>query len=406
MITIRLIDDSCERYTQKRDCSCLGRRWDNIAEKVKVIKPKGEENNVCAMIMLHDNKIIDHIIVGEEPIDITSNASQYSNIQIGFSFSNETGYIKNSEVVDYYFAEAIKPTDFVPMPPTQEENINNLIGKSFVRSELIGNILNFYNIVGDVISSVDLSGFAGGGGSGGGIVDETDPTVPSYVKEITEENISSWNSKVDQDQLNGIYETITGLGINKANVSYVEQVESIAKGANQAISFPNYQSMVEKFLQEPIDAYNIGQSVLIETLNVPDLWISEIPPLYESYTYTTDEDFVNQLSTNGNVKVGLYVFSPLETQKVNLTDYVKNTDYATGSKAGLVKGNSNQGFYIGNGGDMSIVQATDNDITNRTNKYRPITSNNLDKAVNSVLKERIVLTQKENGAYTLTINKE
>lgn len=33
------------------------------------------------------------------------------------------------------------------------------------------------------------------GGSGGGIVNESDPTVPTHVKNITEENINNWNNK-------------------------------------------------------------------------------------------------------------------------------------------------------------------------------------------------------------------
>ena len=111
--------------------------------------------------------------------------------------------------------------------------------------------------------------------------------------------------------------------------------------------------------------------------------------------------------------------------KVDLTDYVKNTDYATATTAGLIKANSSQGFFIGTNGDMSIVQATENDINNRTNKFRPITANNLDKSVKASLTTntetlteeektaaqswlgvpKIELTLKENGAYTLTINK-
>ena len=181
MNTINIIDKGCERYSLDTECLCLGRRWDNISEQIKVVKPVGEENNVCAMIVLYDGEVIDHIIVGDEPIDITSHHSQYPNIEIGFSFSNETGYIKNSESRNFYFADSIKPTDFVPLPPTQEENLNNVIGKSFVRSAIVEQTLNFYNVAGQIVSSVDLSGFAGG--STGGVVEETDPTVPAWAKQ-------------------------------------------------------------------------------------------------------------------------------------------------------------------------------------------------------------------------------
>lgn len=157
MRIIRLIDSGCERYTQKPDCTCLGRRWDNIAEKVQVIKPKGEENNVCAMIVYADGKPIDRILIGNEPIDITSVLSQFSSVEISFIFTNADGYVKNSEIVSYYFAEARKPDDFVPMTPEQWTNIDVIMGGSIVRQVLEGNIIRSYNLVGQVISEIDLT---------------------------------------------------------------------------------------------------------------------------------------------------------------------------------------------------------------------------------------------------------
>ena len=157
MITIRLIDDSPERYTQKSDNYCLGRRWDNIAEKVQVIKPKGEENNVCAMVVYADGKPVERILVGNDPIYITSVLSQFVNVEISFIFSNANGYVKNSEIISYYFAEARKPDDFVPMTPEQWTNIDVVLGGSIVRQVLEGNVIKSYNLVGQVVSEVDLS---------------------------------------------------------------------------------------------------------------------------------------------------------------------------------------------------------------------------------------------------------
>lgn len=157
MITIRLIDDSPERYTQKSDNYCLGRRWDNIAEKVQVIKPKGEENNVCAMVVYADGKPVERILVGNDPIYITSVLSQFNNVEISFIFSNANGYVKNSEIISYYFAEARKPDDFVPMTPEQWTNIDVVLGESIVRQVLEGNVIRSYNLVGQVVSEVDLS---------------------------------------------------------------------------------------------------------------------------------------------------------------------------------------------------------------------------------------------------------
>ena len=63
MITIRLIGENPERYTQKADTFCLGRMYDHIAEELKVIKPLVEENNVCAMIVKANGEVVDHIII-------------------------------------------------------------------------------------------------------------------------------------------------------------------------------------------------------------------------------------------------------------------------------------------------------------------------------------------------------
>ena len=86
---------------------------------------------------------------------------------------------------------------------------------------------------------------------------------------------------------------------------------------------------------------------MIITLNVPDLWISGIESASQSYTYTTDEAFTTALATNGYVQVGYYKLSALETQKVDLTNYVTNTDYATSNKAGVIK--TANGFAVSNG---------------------------------------------------------
>ena len=185
MITIRLLDNSSERYLQKTDTQCLGRRWDNIAEQIQVIKPVGEEHNVCAMIVSNNGKVIDHIIVGNEPIEVTSNLSQYSNVEIGFSFSNADGYIKNSEIKNYYFAEAQKPSEFVPMTPEQWTNVDLVLGGSIVRVQLDGTALVYYNLEGQELSRADISGLVS---SKQNVIDNrlttTDKSIVGAINEI------------------------------------------------------------------------------------------------------------------------------------------------------------------------------------------------------------------------------
>ena len=105
--------------------------------------------------------------------------------------------------------------------------------------------------------------------------------------------------------------------------------KSIAEGANQALSFSNYSSMVTAFNGYASDKFKVGQNIMIITLEVPDLWIESVESTSSTYTYTTDAAFISALNTNGYVQVGYYKISALETQKVDLTDYYTKSETNT-----------------------------------------------------------------------------
>ena len=130
---------------------------------------------------------------------------------------------------------------------------------------------------------------------------------------------------------------------NKTITSAINEVDSIAKGANQALSYGNYSTMITAFNSLANNVYNVGQNVMIITLQVPDLWISGIESTSQTYTYTTDEAFTTELNINGYVQVGYYKLSALETQKVDLTNYVTFDDYATAATTGVVKTSAQYG---------------------------------------------------------------
>ena len=165
---------------------------------------------------------------------------------------------------------------------------------------------------------------------------------------------------------------------------------SIAEGANQTIVFGNYETMITAFNNLPMDTYKTGQNILIITLNVPDLWISSIEEESTPYTYVDDDTFVNELKTNGIIKVGYFVLSALETQKVDLTDYAKTED--------LPKVSYTYGIYKTTGGILFIDRATESAIDSRTSDYKPIVPSNLDYAVKSVVGGHVTLTQAEYDA--------
>lgn len=191
---------------------------------------------------------------------------------------------------------------------------------------------------------------------------------------------------------------------NKTVPSAINEVNSIAKGANQALSYSNYQAMITAFNNLANNVHNVGQNVMIITLNVPDLWISAIESTSQSYTYTTDEAFTTELATNGYVQVGYYKLSALETQKVNLTDYVKFNNYPSASTAGVIKilstyatamdgqgrlissiksyndySNGNNGMFISKGTLENVITGkgfitSHQDITGKEDKSNKVTS--------------------------------
>lgn len=69
----------------------------------------------------------------------------------------------------------------------------------------------------------------------------------------------------------------------------------------------------------------------------------------------------------------------------DLTEYVKNTDYATQNKGGVVKVHTGYGLKIGELGTLMINKANQEMIDGKGNETNPIVPSNLDYAVRSVL---------------------
>lgn len=118
-------------------------------------------------------------------------------------------------------------------------------------------------------------------------------------------------------------------------VERVDTAESIAKKANQAVSFPAYAEMIYELNSLPNNVFDIGQNIYIERLNVPDLWVSDIRKYSVDLDYTTPEEYIVNIlkpkeeGGQENIQVGYYVLSALESQKVDLTKYVKFEDLDT-----------------------------------------------------------------------------
>lgn len=186
--TIKITDSGIDYYTIEPKKVILGRMYDNDADTIKIERPINELNSVCTMIITKpDGKVVDHIIMENDTYNIENVVSQHRLVKIGFSFSRQDGYVKNSEIILGEFLLAQKPDDYVPVEPKQKKNIDYLIQFGFTDSKLVGNELQFFNMNGDKVVSFDLSPFTQEQSDLG----ETDVSRETFVKGKTTKNLKN-----------------------------------------------------------------------------------------------------------------------------------------------------------------------------------------------------------------------
>ena len=108
--------------------------------------------------------------------------------------------------------------------------------------------------------------------------------------------------------------------------SKAQNAIEIANGKVKAYVFPDYETLVHSSKLQGFPTLKVGDSVYIKATSVPDLWVSAIditPPV--DYTFTNNNAFINELMSTG-VTIGTYLFSPLETKTVDLTEYYKKSE--------------------------------------------------------------------------------
>jgi len=149
--------------------------------------------------------------------------------------------------------------------------------------------------------------------------------IDYWTNQDKTEIVSSTVNQVESDLQPSIS---TALALSSQALNRATSAEAIAKGANQAKSYDDYYDMVTAVNSYDDERFISGQILNIRTMGVPDLWVYSVEQTSIPYTYTTDEVITNELATNGYIQVGYYKLSPMETQKVNLTDYVPKTAFS------------------------------------------------------------------------------
>lgn len=102
----------------------------------------------------------------------------------------------------------------------------------------------------------------------------------------------------------------------------------------------------------------------------------------------TRDDVVNLV--DGQV----LIWSGDKLKAIGSSDFIKNNDYATSEKAGIMRP-ANGLFVSGNTGAVLIAKASTAQIDSRTDNYYPIVPSNLVYAVESVVGGHVTLTQAE-----------
>ena len=113
--------------------------------------------------------------------------------------------------------------------------------------------------------------------------------------------------------------------VGKTVAGAINEVNAIAKEKQNALSFFDYEALIESLKLD--DSLITGQSIYLEKLNIPDLWVSHNDNVFNDYIYTNDDDFLVDILSG--VAVGIYSLGLLETQKVDLTNYYNKTEIET-----------------------------------------------------------------------------
>lgn len=110
----------------------------------------------------------------------------------------------------------------------------------------------------------------------------------------------------------------------------VSDLGALARGAQRALVYTDYSKLVTALNAGMVgtDVLPKGQSIYIQQLDVPDLWVSNFraPDDLTEYTYTNDADFLEYIKGGG--WIGCHQLSLLETAKVDLSNTASKTEVA------------------------------------------------------------------------------
>lgn len=154
--------------------------------------------------------------------------------------------------------------------------------------------------------------------------------LENAVSELRESQ--EWGDTILSDRIDGVSETldravrdeaVRAMGVEEALSSKLTEVEHVAKGAEKAKSYDDLKTMVDALNILSSDAFSNNDNINIVAMDVPDFWIVRVTENSAPYHYTSDEDLVQDITTNGTIHVGYYELARRETGKIVMTNYVE-----------------------------------------------------------------------------------
>lgn len=140
----------------------------------------------------------------------------------------------------------------------------------------------------------------------------------------------------------------------------VNDLSALLKLQDLAISFTSYGAVVSEFNSAATNKYHVGQTVFVNTKNVPDLWVYSVENTHIDYAYIGDADIIEQLNETGTVQFGYYKLAPMETQKVSFDGLVNLTEMQTITGLKLFK--DQIGITNSANGDINYIKHINNNF--------------------------------------------
>lgn len=131
-------------------------------------------------------------------------------------------------------------------------------------------------------------------------------------------------------------------------------LKGIIDGQEFAKDFATISALVSYLNTAPKTEFRRSFNFLIVATGVPDFWVTSVENTSIPYTYTTDDDLITAIMT-APVQIGYYKLSILETRKIDLTDYVKDTRTIAGLnlKADITKAALLLALNVADGADVT-----------------------------------------------------